>query len=200
MAEVRRRALLPPGIVFFTLSYLIVCSVLAVRKGSPEFIAYSGAMVVFIALVLALNAQARLAHTTLWLLSIWGMLHMLGGTVPIPVAYADTESADPVLYALRLHSALPRYDQIVHFFGFFSATLTAWEALRNALGTRPGLGLSIAAALIGMGLGAVNEVLEFIITLVIPENGVGGYVNTGWDLVSNALGAITAGVLTLNKR
>lgn len=120
--------------------------------------------------------------------------------MPIPAAYADTDSPRLVLYALRLHPATPRYDQVVHFYGFFVATITAWEALRQALGTRPGLGLSVAAALIGMGLGAVNEVIEFGVTLVVEDHGVGGYTNTGWDLVANALGAIAAGVLTLNRR
>lgn len=200
MAEVRRRSLLPGGIVFFTVSYMVVCSAMALRQGNAEFLAYAGAMVVFITLVLALNARARLSHTTLWLLSIWGAMHMLGGTVPIPAAYADTDSPRLVLYALRLHPATPRYDQVVHFYGFFVATITAWEALRQALGTRPGLGLSVAAALIGMGLGAVNEVIEFGVTLVVEDHGVGGYTNTGWDLVANALGAIAAGVLTLNRR
>ena len=31
-------------------------------------------------------------------------------------------------------------------------------------------------------------------TLVVPEHGVGGYTNTGWDLVSNLVGAAAMGV------
>jgi hypothetical protein len=38
----------------------------------------------------------------------------------------------------------------------------------------------------------VNEVVEFVATLLIPETNVGGYRNTGWDLVSNLIGATTA--------
>ncbi len=46
-----------------------------------------------------------------------------------------------------------------------------------------------------MGLGAVNEIIEFIAVVVFPNTNVGGYVNTALDLVFNAAGAITAMVL-----
>jgi hypothetical protein len=45
-----------------------------------------------------------------------------------------------------------------------------------------------------MGLGATNEVIEFIATRLMDTN-VGGYENTGWDLVANAVGAGLAVVL-----
>lgn len=200
MAELRQRRLLPQGIVFFTASYMVVCSAMALRQGNLEFMGYAASMVVFIALALLLNLRARLRHSTLWLLSIWGCLHMLGGTVPVPAEWAEAESARVVLYGLRPLSWLPRYDQATHAFGFFAATIAAWESLRQALGAKPGLGLSIAAALIGVGLGAVNEVLEFIVTLTVEEHGVGGYTNTGWDLVSNLVGASAAGALMLGRK
>jgi hypothetical protein len=115
---------------------------------------------------------------------------MGGGTVTV---------GDGVLYSFRPFDSLPRYDQVVHAFGFFSATLAAWEALRAAvrpLGTlRPTAGPVAAAVLIGLGLGAVNELVEFAATEILPETNVGGYRNTGWDLVSNTVGAIAAGVV-----
>ncbi len=51
----------------------------------------------------------------------------------------------------------------------------------------------VAAA--GMGFGAMNEVVEFIATLTMPETNVGGYINTGWDLVSNLTGCTLAALL-----
>ena len=53
----------------------------------------------------------------------------------------------------------------------------------------------VLAATAGMGLGALNEVVEFAATLLVPETNVGGYLNTGWDLVANTTGATTAAVL-----
>jgi hypothetical protein len=38
----------------------------------------------------------------------------------------------------------------------------------------------------------LNEVVEFIAVLTIPNTNVGGYENTGWDLVANLVGASTA--------
>jgi hypothetical protein len=47
-----------------------------------------------------------------------------------------------------------------------------------------------------MGFGAFNEVIEFAATQTVPETNVGGYVNTGWDLVSNMVGSfIAAGLI-----
>lgn len=84
MAELRRRSLFPPGLIFFTISYMVICSVMAFRQGNKEFLVYAGSMVVFIALVWHLHARVRLNNATLWMLSVWGATHMLGGTVPIP--------------------------------------------------------------------------------------------------------------------
>jgi hypothetical protein len=66
---------------------------------------------------------------------------------------------------------------------------------RNGVEIRPSPGLLGLSCLAGMGLGALNEMLEFFVVLTIPDTNVGGYVNTGWDLVFNALGAAIAVVL-----
>jgi uncharacterized membrane protein YjdF len=200
MTPSQRTVNLPVGLAPFTLVYLVVCSGLAWRQGNAEFMIYAGAMVVFIATVLVLHRHARFSAAVLWLLSLWGLVHMLGGTVPIDERFAETDSSRHVLYALRLHPWLPRYDQLVHAFGFFGATAACWEACRAMLRVRPGVALSVVALLMGTGLGALNEVIEFGITLVMPDNGVGGYVNTGWDLVSNLIGATAAAVWCLGRR
>lgn len=200
MPELRSKTALPPGLAFFVLAYLVACSAMALRQGNAEFMVYAGAMVVFIAVVLLLHRSVRFTAVALWMLAIWGLMHMLGGTVPIPERLADTDSGRFVLYALRPHPSLPRYDQVTHVFGFFTATVACWEACRALLHARPGLALSSAAALMGMGLGCVNEVIEFAITLTTPDNGVGGYVNTGWDLVSNTIGSVAAGAWCLTRR
>jgi hypothetical protein len=43
-----------------------------------------------------------------------------------------------------------------------------------------------------MGLGAINEIIEFVATVVVPETGVGGYVNNALDLCWNGVGATIA--------
>lgn len=195
-----------PGIAAVTVLYMLIFGGLALRQGNTEFIFYTVAMLVFIAGVLGLHARVRFSTLSLGLLSAWGLLHMAGGTVPIPADLAQTEAKRTVLYSLRLHPDLPRYDQVTHAFGFFAATIAAWEALRAGIArftpatVVPSPGLALAAALIGMGLGALNEVVEFTATLVVAEHNVGGYVNTGWDLVSNTVGAVAGAALLLTRR
>ena len=44
----------------------------------------------------------------------------------------------------------------------------------------------------GLGFGALNEMIEFLITRVVPETNIGGFENTGWDLVANFTGSVLA--------
>ena len=44
----------------------------------------------------------------------------------------------------------------------------------------------------GMGFGALNEVVEFFATRLLPDTNVGDYENIGWDLVANLAGSLVA--------
>lgn len=46
-----------------------------------------------------------------------------------------------------------------------------------------------------MGFGAANEVIEFLATTSLRETNVGGYENTGWDLVAHFVGSVLAAVV-----
>ena len=198
-------AISKPLIALVTL-YMLVFSGLALKQGNTEFLMYAVVMVVFIALVLYLHRIITFTPLALWLLAIWGLMHMGGGTIPVDPSLTDayraasSEADQPtsaVLYSLRMHPDLPKYDQIVHAFGFFSATIACYIALRSLLSAPRSLATAVAAALMGIGLGAINEVIEFIAVLSMPETNVGGYTNTAWDLVSNTIGATLAACLCL---
>ncbi|MBN2024308.1 MAG: hypothetical protein JW809_16110 [Pirellulales bacterium] len=60
---------------------------------------------------------------------------------------------------------------------------------------KPTLGLMTLCVAAGMGFGAANEVVEFIATLALPGTNVGGYENTGWDLVANLVGCVAAATI-----
>lgn len=198
-----------PLLIAFVSAYMIGFTAYALSQGNSEFVFYAAVMVVLIAGAGAVHARAGFSPLVLWLLAVWGLLHMAGGNVPIPARLAPDwtvpEGKAPwtVLYNLRPAVWLPKYDQVVHAFGFFTATLASFEALRAAIvgreragEFRPGAGVAFACFLMGMGLGALNEVVEFVATRLMDTN-VGGYVNTGWDLVSNMAGAGVAAVLVL---
>ena len=106
-----------------------------------------------------------------------------------------------VLYNLWLIPPALRYDQLVHAYGFGVSTWVCWQALRRRLAAggdaRPTFGVVLLCVLGAMGLGALNEVIEFMATRLMPETNVGDYVNNAVDLVFNATGAAIAGVIIL---
>jgi len=95
-----------------------------------------------------------------------------------------------VLYSLWLIPQRLKCDQVVHAYGFGVTTWVCWQGLRAAIRHRGGdatptplgsprrgtFGLMVLAATAGMGFGALNEVVEFAATLLVPETNVGGYL------------------------
>jgi hypothetical protein len=167
--------------------------------GNSEFVFYIAIMIVLVVLVAAVHRAIALTSAQLWALSAWGLAHMAGGLLPVPETWPINGDIR-VLYSLWLVPDMLKYDHVVHAYGFGVATWVCWHGLRAAFRARgadpaPTLGLMILAATAGMGLGALNELVEFAATLLVPETNVGGYRNTGFDLVANTVGAVTAVVL-----
>lgn len=187
----------PRGVIAFTLSYMALAIVGAVATGNREFAFYIVVMFVLMGAVAAVHRRVRLSSVALWGLSLWGLAHMAGGMAPVPASW-PINGDQRVLYSWWLIPNLLKYDQLVHAFGFGTTTLVCWEGLRSMLHSagrpspEPGLGSLTLCAAAAMGFGAMNEVVEFIATLLVPETNVGGYANTGWDLVSNLAGAVLA--------
>ena len=188
------RELLP--VAAFTLLYIGLAAVAASVAGSGEFLFYIIVMLVLMLVVWLVHRSVSLTQSVLWALSAWGLAHMAGGLVPVPEAW-PIDGSIRVLYSLWLIPDRLKYDQVVHAYGFGVATWVCWQGIRAAIRSRggdavPTLGLMVLAATSGMGLGALNELIEFAATLLIPETNVGGYLNTGWDLVANFVGAASA--------
>lgn len=190
------RALIPVGL--FTAVYTLVAAVVTSRTSNAEFLLYIGVMLVIFGVVAWLHARVHLCTAALWCLSFWGLAHMAGGLMPVPADW-PIEGHIRVLYSWWIVPYCLKYDQVVHAYGFGVTTWVCWQGLRAAVrpeGTlRPGFGVLLLCAAAGMGFGALNEIVEFMATLTVPETNVGGYVNTGWDLVSNAVGSGVAAVL-----
>lgn len=113
---------------------------------------------------------------------------------------------DHVLYAQMIVPLIEsyeilKYDQLVHAYGFGLSTLVVYELLKPLLKETHGMWVRLGIVLVmaGTGLGALNEVIEFFATVITPETGVGGYVNTALDLVFNLIGATAVGVWILTK-
>jgi len=178
-------------VTLFTLAYTGGFAVYYTLIRDYEFLWYIATLLLFFFLILFTIHRTGLTITVLWALSVWGLLHMMGGGVPV---------GDSVLYAYVVYplygtgeSAIIKFDQIVHAYGFAVTALTLFTTFRPHWKGSIGL-LAFAVALGAMGLGAVNEIVEFAAVVTIPDTGVGGYFNTGLDLVANAIGAIAVSV------
>jgi hypothetical protein len=183
----------------FTALYLAAATGGALALGNQEFLFYIAVMVVLVGVIWIVHRNVGLEIATLWALSLWGLLHMAGGLLTVPEAWPISGDIR-VLYSLWLIPERLKYDQVVHAYGFGVATWVCWQGIRAAIRHRggdavPTGGLMVLAATGGMGLGALNEVVEFAATLLVPETNVGGYLNTGWDLVANTTGATLAAVV-----
>lgn len=171
----------------FTASYMVLAWFGARGSGNDEFLYYLVVMLVLIAAVLAVHLRVRFRPAVLAGLSLWGAAHMAGGLLPV---------GDSVLYNLWLIPDRLKYDQLIHGLGFALTTWVCWEAVRPALrDPQPRAGILVLCAAGGCGFGALNEVVEFLAVLTIPDTNVGGYENTGWDLVANLIGSVTAALL-----
>ena len=143
-----------------------------------------------IALLIAWIVYLRASFLSLgWLgLALWGALHMAGGLVPTP--------GEAALYNTWLLPFL-RYDQLTHAIGFGFAGLAVWSYFRHDL--RRGVAGTALAWFGGVGIGGLNEMIEFLLTRIVAETNVGGFENTGWDLVANFVGA-SAAALWVRRR
>lgn len=195
-------------VILFTAAYLTAALAGVILTGNGEFVFYLVIMLVLIAVVAAVHDRVHFSRTVLWALSIWGALHMAGGLLPVPERW-PINGEIRVLYSWWLVPGYLKYDHLIHAFGFGVTTLVCWEGMRAAFrpyltpGVRlqPSLGLVTLCAAASIGFGALNEIIEFAATLMMPQTNVGGYENTGWDLVSNLVGAIAvAAWLYLKKK
>jgi hypothetical protein len=190
------RSLIPVGL--FALAYTIAACFASASRSNGEFMIYIGVMIVIFAFVAFLHWRVNLHPVTLWALAFWGFLHMAGGLVPVPQSW-EIEGDIRVLYSWWIIPEKLKYDHVVHAYGFGITTWVCWQGLRAAVRPfttlRPTFGVLVLCVAAGMGFGALNEVVEFAATLSVPETNVGGYINTGWDLVSNLVGCTSAAVL-----
>ena len=187
-------------VALFTAAYVVAFTAWFLIRGNYEFVVYVITMLILIALVGRSLRSAEYPSSMLWALSIWGLLHMAGGGVPV---------GESVLYSAQVVPLSPpdgegtflKYDQFVHAYGFGVTAWVLWHLMRRHYPVLDGTWtIYVYPALAAMGLGAVNEIIEFIAVLSVPETNVGGYVNTALDLVFNAAGAVAAMVIVAATR
>ena len=96
------------------------------------------------------------------------------------------------LYDLRLFDI--RFDKFVHFTNALIGTIiTIYFFQKNQCQmTKFMLMMTVFSIL---GIGAIIEIAEYIVTLTVAHNGVGAYNNNMLDLVANLFGSVAAVLL-----
>lgn len=178
---VRRR----PALVAVVALYLAGFTAFGLATGAKLAVPYFFVVAVLALVVGVLDDRFDLGGAVLWSLAAWGAAHMAGGVVSVGPGDGD------VLYGQEFGIDFIRYDRLVHAFGFGAATAACGRVLRRYLA--PGrpftIGPGVLVLLAGMGVGGINELIEFLATFVFEQTNVGGFDNTGWDLVFDLFGA-----------
>jgi len=161
-----------------------------IYQSNYEFIGYVVVVLLLSILVAVSNAHIKYPMYVLWGLLGWAFLHMLGGVEIEPGRVIYTYQ---ILNIIGEPYNILKYDQIIHIYGFFVGTLVMFNVIKKYLvGSFSWLGIGVVVVMAGLGLGALNEIIEFFMTVLLPNTNVGGYENTALDLVSNLIGAVAA--------
>ena len=159
-----------------------------------EFLAYAVTIAVVTVVLFGTLKWSRFSTGIIIGVTIWGLLHMLGGSIM---------TSDGVLYAYRIFPFFDgggeffilKFDQVVHAFLYGVVGLMFFHLLREVVGIRTHLPLIAATAIFAAaGFSIINEIVEFLAAVNLPETGVGGYHNTVLDMIFN-LGGATVAVL-----
>lgn len=178
----------------FTLLYITLGVIHSFLNGNAEFLRYLIILLTGAVFIAIYRNWLPLPAWLLWLVSIAGLLHLLGGSVIVSgdVLYAYV----PVVIQNPFGLTVLKYDQVVHLFGSAVAALVIFGFLRGARHVS-GLTLGLITFLAAVGVGALNEIIELHVKLTVPQEGVGGYYNNALDLVFNTIGAGIAAVLAM---
>lgn len=185
-----------------TLLYLCIFGQYFIRDLNFEFIAYIGLIVGICILLYGTLHITRFPTYILAGISVWGLLHMVGGSVP---------TRDGVLYAWKVYPFFDgggeffilKFDQVVHAGLYGLVALMFMHLLERLYGIRMYRPLTAFIAIMAaLGVSAINEIIEFTAVVFIPETGVGGYYNTLLDIIFNFVGALVAtiGYILLVKK
>ena len=178
-----------PFIVGYTLGLILLGW--ALFAGNSEFLIYAVVTVALVALLHWSDSYYQYRTWVLWLFDIWIVLHILGGLYEV--------SDGVVLYSLVLIDIVGepylilKYDQLVHAYCYFVIALLLARVLRRSSPAEMSFGLfAMITVLAATGVGALNEVVEFIAVVTVPDTNVGGYENTVIDIIANLIGAMLA--------
>lgn len=171
--------------------YLAIGGIYFLKDLNLEFVIYVAVIVALVGGVFGTLRYTRFPTWMLALFSIWGLMHVLGGSVV---------TEDGVLFAYRIYPFIDngelyvlRYDQVVHGYLYALVAAMTYHVVRNVLLIRGHtIAVFLIATMVSVGISGLNEIMEFLIAVNLERNGVGGYENAMLDLIFNFSGAVLA--------
>lgn len=185
-----RRARRPSALTVAIVGPLVSFTAFSVVRSERRIVAYLVVWTVCAAGVTAVHRRWPLSRALIWALVASGWLHLAGGLLPSPDAGA------PIFYETWLVDGLVKVDQLFHAAICAAVTVAAFQVIRRLVDPRQATaGVCAAiAAIVCWGLGAANELFEFLSALRFEDSYAGGLDNAGWDLAYNTAGSTAAAI------
>lgn len=145
-----------------------------------EFFIYASSLTVGIGWLWWTFRRYPISASVLFWVQVGIVMHFMGAFVLI----GDGRLYDQYVLGLR-------YDKFVHIVNAMATTALVIRLLRLRIKAPVPLDVfhALAALLIVLGLGAIIEIVEYLVVLTVPGNGVGGYDNNMQDLMANLFGS-----------
>jgi len=173
-----------------TYLFLAVYLVYFAAIGNYEFLVYIIVTALVFYILMRFDDYYGFPLYAIWMFVVWVILHMLGGSVIINDAGAR-------LYAWVIFNwvgepyLILKYDQVVHAYTYFVFSIFVYYALKRHVKDGQKAALIIFTVLVSIGIGMLNEVVEFaMVVFANAAEGVGDYYNTALDMVFNLIGSI----------
>jgi len=187
------------GKLFLLVSVLIILffSVFAISQKNYEFLAYSvvGALIVW--LIYATDKIYKYSNFSKISFLVWIFLHFAGGLFKYN---GKTWYSTMIITLVGEPFNILKYDQVLHFAVYFIATFFLYSVVMSfAEKNTSKFKLWLIIVLSAVGVGALNEIMEFGVYIYYANSGVGTYINNALDLVFNTLGAMLGARVCLRK-
>lgn len=184
--------------IYVDILILVIFTIIFLYKKNYEFIGYIISMVFVLGLVYYTDKKFNYPLIAMWGFSLWLFLHMAGGAFIIQgVKLYGTM----IIKLIGSPYYILRYDQLVHFFCYFIITFFMYSIIMKKSKTKKmDITLLTIIVLSAIGIGTLNEIIEFIMVIVANAGkDVGGYTNTLLDLIFNLFGSIVAIFIAILK-
>ncbi len=150
-----------------------------------EFFVYALIILVLIAVTWKTMRNLQVPAWILVLVQASIVLHFVGGLA----VWHEARLYDKIIFNIR-------YDKYIHFYNsFVCAVVLYFFCFRNSQTNR--WLTSFELIFLVLGIGAFVEIVEYLVTLTIAKNGVGGYDNNMQDMIANFLGSSCCVLVTL---